>query len=75
MRQDIRKYTKRELALIIYNEPFWYHMRNSPHLYEIIDEAYIYTKKQKEHLNEVLLEEIEENKQTYNIKELLRRNK
>ena len=64
-KQDITNYTKRELALIVYNGFFWYNLRNHPALFKFIDMSYIYTQEQLDHLIEVIKEE---NEDTYNIR-------
>ena len=60
IKENITNYTDRELTLIVYNSEFWYYQRFTPHLITLLDEAYIYTKKQLNHLNDTLNEEKED---------------
>ena len=59
-RQNITQYTDRELALIVYNHPFWYHSRFSSELIQMINDAFIYRPCQLDHLKQTLKEEQDE---------------
>ena len=56
-RDNLTKYTDRELALVVYNYPFWYYKRFKPSLISLLREYYIFTPAQEKHLKETLMEE------------------
>lgn len=59
MKHDLRFYSDNELSLMVFNDEGLYNIRKSTFLFELLEEQFLFTEKQKEVLEDDL--ESEEN--------------
>jgi hypothetical protein len=60
-KEDLTEYSENELSLRVFNLESLYNIRRQKNLFELLDEYFIYTEKQKEVLKEDLDNDLKEN--------------
>lgn len=60
-RQDLREFSSRELALLVYNDEYLYLRRHRSDFFSMLESMFIFTHDQLAELTADLLEENEEN--------------